>query len=270
MNHIQTDVSNEALISAIRANLCEFFRYLSRCNPEEHFENERFTRWQVPIQHPWFNGILSSQPPSLLDHAFIEETIQYFRAKNIGAFTWWMEPPLTRSDWEAILSQHGFRLSDDTPGMVMDLQTLTEPPQTVDGLEVRVVADEESLRAWAHVFTLGYSLPSDWETAVYELALRLGLGFPIRNYLGYRNGEPVATSCLFFGAGVVGVYSVSTLPQARGKGIGAAVTRQPLQKARELGYRIGVLQSSETGYSVYKKLGFEHLCQIEYFHRSLR
>jgi hypothetical protein len=36
-----------------------------------------------------------------------------------------------------------------------------------------------------------------------------------------------------------------------------------------MGYRIGVLQSSEMGYGVYKKLGFRHLCQIEYFYCSL-
>ena len=267
MNHIQTDVSNEALVTAIRANLCEFFRYLSKCYPEEHFENKRFTRWHTPVQYPWFNGVLSSQPPSQPDEAFVEDTIQYFRAKNVRAFTWWMEPHLSRPDWEPLLSQHGFGFSDNTPGMAADLQELNESAQTVDGLEVRVVADDEALRAWAHIFTLGYGMPSDWGPAIYNLAVRLGLGFPIRNYLGYWKSKLVATSCLFFGAGVAGIYSVSTLPEARGKGIGTSVTLEPLRKARELGYRIGVLQSSEMGYNVYKNLGFRHLCQIEYFHR---
>ena len=269
MNHIQTDVSNEALVNAIRANLSEFFRYLSKCYPEEHFENERFTRWHTSVQYPWFNGVLSSQPPSSLDDAFVEDTIRYFHAKNVGTFTWWMEPHLVYSDWEPVLSQHGFGLSDGTPGMAADLQELNEAAQTVNGLELRVVADDEALRAWALIFTLGYGLPSDWEPSIYEFSLRLGLGFPIRNYLGYWNGEPVATACLFFGAGVAGIYSVATLPKARGKGIGTAVTLQPLLKAREMGYRIGVLQSSEMGYNVYKSLGFRHLCQIEYFHRKL-
>lgn len=270
MDPIQTDVSDSALITAIRANLCEFFRHLSRSFHEEHFENDRFTRWHTPLLHPWFNGVLSSRPSSQLDQAFIEETTQYFRTKHVGMFTWWMEPPLARSDWEPLLSQYGFGFSDDTPGMAADLRALNEPAQKVNGLEVRVVADDESLRAWAHIFIIGYGLPSDWEPVVYQLALRLGLGFPIRNYLGYWNGEPVATSCLFFSAGVAGIYSVSTLPEARGKGIGTAITLQPLLKAREMGYRIGILQSSEMGYNVYKRLGFRHLCQIEHFQRTLQ
>jgi predicted GNAT family acetyltransferase len=61
---------------------------------------------------------------------------------------------------------------------------------------------------------------------------------------------------------------VATLPEARGKGIGAALTVNPLQEAREMGHRIGVLQSSEMGFNVYKMLGFRHLCQIEYFYRN--
>ncbi len=266
MNPIQTDIADAALVTAIRANLSEFFRHVSRSIPDEHFENGKFTRWLSSLRHPWFNGVLSSNPYEKRDEAFIEETIQYFRTKKVGAFTWWMEPQLQRADWEPILSKYGFRYSDDTPGMAADLEALREPQQTVDGLEVRVVADEASLRAWAHVFTLGYSLPSDWETSIYDLWIQLGLGFPIRNYLGYLNGEPVATSCIFFGGGVAGIYSVSTLPQVRGKGIGAAVTVRPLHNAREMGYRIGVLQSSEMGYNIYKKLGFRHLCQIENFY----
>jgi GNAT superfamily N-acetyltransferase len=132
-----------------------------------------------------------------------------------------------------------------------------------------VVAKLDELRAWAQVFTMGYGLPSGWEPEIYELQLHLGLGFPVRNYIGYLNGVPVSAACLFLGAGVAGIYNVATLPGARGKGIGAAVTLRPLHNAREMGYRIGVLQSSRLGFSVYQKLGFRHLCQIEYFYRAL-
>ncbi len=266
---IQTELPDNALVTAIRANLCEFFRHVSRCIPEECFEDGKYTRWYTRLLHPWFNGVLSSQMPTNLEEPFIRQTIEYFHEKKIGAFTWWMEPHLQRSDWEPLLSKHGFRFSDDTPGMAADLQALNEPAQTVDGLEVRVVADEESLRTWTHIFASGYGLPDEWENDIYTLWWKLGLGYPLRNFIGYLNDKPVATSCLFFGAGVAGVYSVSTLPEVRGKGIGAAVTLRPLLNARDMGSRIGVLQSSEMGYNIYKKLGFKHLCQIEYFYRSL-
>ena len=37
MTSIQTDVSDEALVTAIRANMCDFFRHMSRSVPRECF-----------------------------------------------------------------------------------------------------------------------------------------------------------------------------------------------------------------------------------------
>jgi ribosomal protein S18 acetylase RimI-like enzyme len=115
----------------------------------------------------------------------------------------------------------------------------------------------------------GYGLPVDWASITYDLWLKFGFDFPTRNYLGYLNGKPVSTSTVFYGGGAAGIYDVATLPEVRGKGLGAALTLKPLQDAREMGYRVGVLQSSEMGFNVYKKLGFRHLCQIENFYLSL-
>ena len=54
-------------------------------------------------------------------------------------------------------------------------------------------------------------------------------------------------------------------PEARGKGIGAAMTLAPLLKARESGCRLGILQSSQMGYGVYKALGFQEHCKIDLY-----
>ena len=269
MSHIQTDVSDEALVTAVRANMGDFFRHTSRSNPTGHLENEQFTRWYTPLPHPWFNGVLSSNPPTEGDDAFIAETIGYFRERGVNTFTWWLEPHLKPSDWEPALSKHGFGFSDDTPGMAVDLHELNVAIQPADGFEIRSVDDEESLHTWANVFVNGYGMPSAWESITIDLWLQLGLDLPIRNYLGYWNGKPVSTSTVFYGGGAAGIYCVATLPEARGKGIGAALTLKPLLDAREMGYRIGVLQSSDMGFNVYKKLGFRQLCQIENFHLSL-
>ena len=75
-------------------------------------------------------------------------------------------------------------------------------------------------------------------------------------------GEPVATATSFFAAGVAGVYCVSTVEPARRQGIGAAVTLAALREARDLGWSIGVLGSSEMGYGVYRRLGFREYCRI--------
>lgn len=78
----------------------------------------------------------------------------------------------------------------------------------------------------------------------------------------------ISTSSIFFGTGVAGVYSVVTLPEPRGEGVGAVLTLNPLLFACEVGYRIGVLQSSEMGCKVFERLGFWHLCLVEWFYLS--
>ncbi len=201
MDTIQTDVSDQALVTAIRANLCDVFRHMSRSDPVNHFENERFVRWYTSLEHPWFNGVLCTDLPTDDAESFIEETIKYFHKKQVAVFTWWLEPHLKRSDWESVLSKYGFGFSDDTPGMAIVLSELNESMAKRQGLEIRVVEDENAMHTWVNIFVKGYGLPLDWEDQIFETWMKLGFDFPMHNYLGYLNGEPVSTSCLFLGGG---------------------------------------------------------------------
>ena len=55
---------------------------------------------------------------------------------------------------------------------------------------------------------------------------------------------------------------LATIPEERGKGLGAHATAEPLRLVRELGYGVGVLQSSPAGHSVYRKLGFADVGEV--------
>ncbi len=80
---------------------------------------------------------------------------------------------------------------------------------------------------------------------------------PWRSYVGRLDGEVVTTASLAPAVGIGGIYNVATLPKARRQGLGAAMTLTALREARELGCRIGILQSSAIGLGVYRRLGFE-------------
>ncbi len=108
----------------------------------------------------------------------------------------------------------------------------------------------------------GYAMPDTSARDFFELIAGLGLDLPIRHYVGRLAGQPVATSSFFLAAGVAGVQFVSTRPEARGRGVAAAMARAPLREAQALGYQAGILQSSEMGYRVYERLGFRRVSEV--------
>ncbi|MGJ3240719.1 MAG: GNAT family N-acetyltransferase [Anaerolineae bacterium] len=85
------------------------------------------------------------------------------------------------------------------------------------------------------------------------------------HYVALQGDKPIGYASAFYTANAVGIYNVGVIPEARRKGIATALTIQALQDARERGYKIGTLQSSEMAHSMYKKIGFETHFPIQYF-----
>ena len=55
---------------------------------------------------------------------------------------------------------------------------------------------------------------------------------------------------------LVGIYSVATVPDARGGGLGRAVTLAAMRDGATAGARHAILESSSMGLPVYSRLGF--------------
>jgi hypothetical protein len=67
MSDILTDLSTPTLVTAIKNNPHEFFRFLRRSPVTDFHEDAKLVRWRTPILHPWFNAVLSRQPPAAGD-----------------------------------------------------------------------------------------------------------------------------------------------------------------------------------------------------------
>lgn len=175
----------------------------------------------------------------------------------------WFTGPATRPDnLPAYLKAHGFT-GGDTPCMALDLMAMNDQVQAPPDLAIRQVGDGGELAQWCHTMVCGFPFPEFAEAPFLDLLTHAGFGeqMPLRLYIGWLEGQPVATSMLLLGAGVAGIYCIATIPEARRKGIGTAMTLAPLRDARELGYRLGVLGSSEMGFGVYHRIGFREVCR---------
>lgn len=143
--------------------------------------------------------------------------------------------------------------------MAADLARLNEDIARPANFEIRHVENEARLREWVSTFVEGWPGPEIWRGMFIQAYGGYGLGanLDMRHYLGYFDGKPVTASTMFLAEGVAGIYAVATRAEFRGKGLGALITLTPLLEAREKGYRAGILQASDMGYPVYKRLGFQ-------------
>lgn len=263
-----TDMSVQSLATAINGNLHCFFRYLQRSPVTEYYQDDGIVRWRTPVPHAWLNGVLCSRPPGEDEGPVLDRTLAYFKTSGVPAVSWWLEPNLQTTDWERQLARRGFHYERGTPGMAVDLNDLQDDGQGVPSLDVVTVRNAAGLRVWTHTMVAGFGLPAAWESGLFSLLEGLAFDPPVRHYVGYLNGQPAAIATLFLAAGVAGLQYLATIPGARTRGVGGAMALAVLREARSLGYRVGVLQSSEMGYNLYLRLGFRNLCHVGYFYWS--
>lgn len=244
----------------VEENGAGFLLALGRAAGAEVRDDAR-VRWTIgncPIDY--HNAVVHADLSPTEADGVIETSLARMRALGVPG-SWHVGPSMRPMDLGERLAAHGFQYAGDDIGMAADLSALSgpEPP---DGFEVGRVRDEDGLAAWVETLGSGFGegpIEAEW---VGEMYRRIGYEGPLRHYLGWLEGEPVATSTLFFGAGVAGIYFVFTAEGARRRGIGAEITLAALRDAREAGYGVGVLGSSPDGYSVYRRIGFEELCRI--------
>lgn len=84
-------------------------------------------------------------------------------------------------------------------------------------------------------------------------------------WLGYLEDEPVAAAASMVEAGIVDVLMVATLPEARRKGIGLAVTQAATRP--ELGLPAALI-SSDDGRPVYERLGYVPILRGSFWYRE--
>lgn len=251
-------------IWALEENLAAFVLQHS-ASPGVRARDDETLAWVVTgIAEPFYNAVVRTRLAPDEADAVIAGMLQRFRRRGLPAL-WWVLPSSRPDDLGARLEAHGMSYRGEGPGMAMDLTALpaAEPPPP--GFTVERVRDVVSLMEWVRTNEAAYGETTARVDLTYvqlESALGFGPERSYRRYLGRLDGQPVATSALFAQGDVAGLYGVASLPELRGRGIGAAVSLAALREARALGCRMAVLESSPLGYSVYRRLGFREVCRL--------
>lgn len=212
------------------------------------------------LNYAAFNAAILAEPidsdPRALDR-IIDLSSKQFDSRNVRWTCWVCDAflsPSVRRDADRIFSRHGLRGLTDAPGMYAE--RLSPPRRGLPSLEIEAVNDDRTRGAFAHIMSVAFDIPYSVCLAIYA-AERAWMG-ELRGYVGFVNERPVTTAAAIVTGDVIGLYSVATVPECRRLGYAEAIMRKVMDDARRTaGIEHGVLQATQSGLSLYKRMGYE-------------
>lgn len=239
-------------------------RVFRSLEPFEYSHAEQgYFRVMTGEAHPFANlAFLAPSADLAAAHKGVDPLIAC-RMPSAVAFPGMEVPP----DIGAYLVAQGFT-PGGVPAMGVDIANL-QPTTLPPGYEFTRITAGPDGDDWVRQMAIGFELPPVIASLFAPESLGAGTSpdSPWGIYAVRRGGKTVATSLCGLIDGLAGIYCVSTIPEERGKGLGAHATAEPLRLAARAGYGVGILQSSEAGYPVYKRLGFADFGQVPFYVR---
>jgi GNAT superfamily N-acetyltransferase len=260
-----TELITGTVIRAVEANLWAMHRDFARVPGAEVHDDPGLLWYAVPSRSSWLNGASRtdlSGPAADKAIRRVLDTIQPL-SRNVK---WHLGPSTRPNDLASRLADAGFEPDElDIPGMAVLIDAVIRPA-VPDGLELEAARDENDLLDWLEAFDHSFGSEQKpkgrdhyWFTPFAQLTLGDG---PYRLFVGRVDGRVVACSMAFVGGGAVGLYAVGAVPEVRGQGYGSAATLAAIDWGRDQGVELAILHASELGEPVYRRLGFEPVCEV--------
>jgi len=155
--------------------------------------------------------------------------------------------------WPALdlaVRETGLDLLLSRPVMVADLGSVPDAP-VPSGVEIRPVDGREDALVLARVDAASFGTRPEISEAAFTPGLVGVEG--VRGFLAWEGDEAVGCAVAQEGTGTTGVFGVGVVPEARGRGIGAALT---VAAARAFRADLAWLVPSDMARPMYGRLGF--------------
>ena len=127
------------------------------------------------------------------------------------------------------------------------------------GHEIRRVTDAQGVSDHVAAAAEGFGMPAEWVEGFLGKAIE---DPDSRIYVGYDDGAPVTAGYGKVTGRTIGIYNIATVPAARRRGNGAAMTMRIVDDGVAAGCDVAILQASDMGKPTYERLGFRTV--VEY------
>lgn len=220
------------------------------------------------LNYAAFNAALLSEPlnPDANElRTRIQAPADHFRSRNLRWTYWLCDDYLDaalRRESRTLFNRLGMATLTEPPGMYAD--RLLPPKRRLPELVVRPVCDDATRRAFAHITSVAFEIPQGICRDIYASDRAWAGDF--HGFVGYVDNLPVATAATVLAGGVVGVYSVGTLPLYRKRGYAEALMRQALSVVRQkTGIEQTVLQATPSGVRMYQQMGYRKITKFSVY-----
>ncbi len=248
------------ILRAMQANMHLQMTYFAKYIPsmELVFEPD-VTVVRSQIHDDTFNYVLSARFSDSHVRDRISHVASLFKKFELP-FSWWVGESDLPASLEDELKKQGFDFKEKNIGMYAEINNLLLGSAD-SSIEFKRAENNSHLQDFSHIITAIGGNPNAFDLIYSKIPPTIYCGTaPLEMYVAYVGNEPVTSGILVSHANVVGIYYIATIPQQRRQGFGGSMMIHLLQRAKEKGYSIAVLQASSQGRSVYEKLGFRSCC----------
>jgi hypothetical protein len=169
------------------------------------------------------------------------------------------------SDLEDLCRSSEMVKISESPGM-----SIQEPIRIKDlpsGTTIRIIEDQSGAVDFAAVAIDSYQslgMPQKIGERIFATPERM-----LRPYnhlvVAYLDGKPVSAAMLIFSHAIAGIYWVGTVESARKKGLAEACTSLVTNEGFKRGASCVILQASQYGEPIYRRLGFKEFTRYPWY-----
>ncbi len=206
--------------------------------------------------HPAISNTAFRIDDDLDPDEFLARAKSFFGKRGRGFSVWARgEQPEDRDLIDAAESSGLMRIHE-LPEMVLRDRAKTRP--LADGAELKQVTDSDQAEDYWRIAASAYA-DNGFPPEVFGFNDdHAGLwADDIAAFIAYLDGKPVSIAMTVVNHGVAGIYWVGSLGEARGKGLGTAVTAAATNAGFDRGAEVASLQASPKGKPIYEAMGYE-------------
>ena len=217
---------------------------------------------ETPIRSLPYNAVVRTHLDGELADSTLDRVLARYRGRGVD-FMWLVHPTATPSDLGERLIARGLHPVEHATGMSLELSEWApvEPAVRVDE-----VTDEPGLTTYGRLIMQYWEIPPHEQALVTDLNRYWSRGRTRgHRFLAFSDdGVPLGKGYLSLEGpyGVAGIFGMSVLPEARGRGVGGAMTVAMLNRAKAAGCARTVLHSSERAVDLYRRTGFIRRCPL--------